>query len=308
MKITAIIPIYNAEKYLDKLLISIQQQTYKNYEVIMVNDGSTDNSLEIIKKYENDKMKYITIENSGPGIARREGFKLATGDLLFFIDSDDFIPNKHAFERINQIYQENKFDIMLFTCILKYENKETKSIPIKNISRNLEDGLYSCEYLKNHMIGPGVWDKIFVKNKMTIDNFCDANNYEDTYTVFTYLNNCNNFYFSNEVFYYSNRDLSNSLSKIMNTKKIFKTVDLLKEIYNKTNYKLVFSKVIYEWYTYLRMLIDRDKTNINNKEEKQKQIKKLKELKDFYNERDLFKTKLSPKDCIKYCYFKIKNY
>jgi len=129
MKISIIIPVYNAEQYLNKLIESIFVQTYKNYEIIIINDGSTDNSLEVIKKLskDNNKIKCITIENSGPGIARRRGFEEAEGDLLFFIDSDDYIPNNKAFEKIIEIYNNNQFDILFFDFIRRC-NKEEKIV------------------------------------------------------------------------------------------------------------------------------------------------------------------------------------
>ena len=309
MKISAVIPVYNAEKYLDRLLTSIQQQTYNNYEVIIVNDGSTDNSLQVINKYKNLKMRCITIENSGPGVARKEGFKIATGDLLFFIDSDDFLPSKFVFEKINKIYQENKFDILFFCCKIKINEKEVVRAPIKGKNKEkLEDGMYNSEYLKNHTIWSGLWSKVFVREKMTVDNFCNSNNFEDAYTLYTYLNNCNNFYFTNEAFYYSDRDVSNSLSKRIDTNKIFRTVENLEEIYKKTNYKLILSKVIYDYYIFTRKMIDKSKTNAENKEEKIKQVNKVKELKKLYKGRDLFKIFYSLKEVIKYYYFKMEGY
>ena len=120
MKFSLIIPVYNSEKFLSKLLDSIFSQNYGNYEVIVVNDGSTDNSESVIKKYENDdRLKYIYINNSGPGVARRIGFNNATGKLLFFIDSDDYLPNCDVLEKIANLYEEKGFDILIFDYISK---------------------------------------------------------------------------------------------------------------------------------------------------------------------------------------------
>ena len=94
-KFSIIVPVYNVENYVDKCIKSILNQTYKNYEVIIINDGSTDNSLNIINKYKNNKkIKIITQKNKGLSNARNNGMKMATGDYLLFIDSDDYIEDK----------------------------------------------------------------------------------------------------------------------------------------------------------------------------------------------------------------------
>ncbi len=93
-KISVIIPVYNTEKYLETCLASIINQTYKNLEIIIINDGSTDSSLEICNKYKkiDKRIKIINQENKGQSVARNNGIKIATGDYLHFMDSDDFIP------------------------------------------------------------------------------------------------------------------------------------------------------------------------------------------------------------------------
>lgn len=93
MKFSIIVPVYNVEKYLDKCLNSILSNTYKNYEVIIVNDGTKDNSEQIINKYINKykNIKYIKQKNKGLSSARNEGVKKAIGDYLLFIDGDDYI-------------------------------------------------------------------------------------------------------------------------------------------------------------------------------------------------------------------------
>ncbi len=95
VKVSLIIPVYNVEDYLRKCFDSVAAQTYKNLEVIIVNDGSTDNSLEIINEYtaKFDNMTCYTIENRGLGGARNFGMEKATGEYLFFLDSDDYIEN-----------------------------------------------------------------------------------------------------------------------------------------------------------------------------------------------------------------------
>ena len=92
-KITAIIPLYNGEKYIKECIDSILNQTYENFEIIVINDGSTDSSPKIIKNYEkkDKRVKLYSIENNGAGYARNYGMKKATGEYIMFIDGDDFI-------------------------------------------------------------------------------------------------------------------------------------------------------------------------------------------------------------------------
>ena len=96
LKISVIIPVYNVEKYLRICLESILNQNFKGYEIILINDGSTDNSLNICREYEKKYSNIIVIneENSGPSAARNKGLEYAKGKYISFIDSDDeLLPN-----------------------------------------------------------------------------------------------------------------------------------------------------------------------------------------------------------------------
>jgi geranylgeranyl pyrophosphate synthase len=92
-KVSVIVPIYNVEKYLEKCLISITHQSYKDIEIILVNDGSTDGSLSICQKYEkiDTRIHLINKSNGGLSSARNAGIDFSSGEYLVFIDSDDFI-------------------------------------------------------------------------------------------------------------------------------------------------------------------------------------------------------------------------
>ena len=94
-KVSVIVPVYNVEKYLEKCLESIIKQTYENLEIIIVDDGSTDNSLHICRKWDkrDPRITIIHKENEGLGFARNTGLQHASGDYILFIDSDDFISN-----------------------------------------------------------------------------------------------------------------------------------------------------------------------------------------------------------------------
>ena len=90
-KISIIVPVYNTEKYLPRCIDSILNQTFKDFELILINDGSTDLSAEIIEDYArmDKRIKTLHIENSGQGAARNRGLDIATGDYIGFVDSDD---------------------------------------------------------------------------------------------------------------------------------------------------------------------------------------------------------------------------
>lgn len=92
-KISIIVPVYNAEEYIKKCINSILNQTFGEIEVILINDGSTDRSLEILREYESkdSRIRIINQNNSGPSVARNKGIKVASGDYIGFVDSDDYI-------------------------------------------------------------------------------------------------------------------------------------------------------------------------------------------------------------------------
>ena len=87
--VTIIIPVYNAEPYLNEAILSAINQTYKNTEILIVNDGSTDNSLEIAQRFNDSRIKIITQKNQGGSIARNRGIQIAQGDYIKFLDADD---------------------------------------------------------------------------------------------------------------------------------------------------------------------------------------------------------------------------
>ena len=126
MKFSIIVPVYNVEKYLEKCLKSIQNQTYDNFEVIIVNDGSTDNSKEIIKTFEKDaRFKKKKKKNGGLSDARNYGIKYTTGDFLLFIDSDDYI-DENLLAKLNYVIEKYNPDIIKFNFVDVIEGKEYK--------------------------------------------------------------------------------------------------------------------------------------------------------------------------------------
>ncbi|MEE0945897.1 MAG: glycosyltransferase [Acutalibacteraceae bacterium] len=121
--ISVIIPVYNVEKYLAKCVDSVITQTFSNYEIILVDDGSTDNSGAICDSYA-EKHPFISVihqQNKGLGGARNTGISAAKGEFLFFLDSDDFISND-ALDTCYNIAVKNNCDMVLFDCLCVFED------------------------------------------------------------------------------------------------------------------------------------------------------------------------------------------
>lgn len=114
-KVSVVIPVYNTEKYLAECLDSLQKQTLKDIEIICVDDGSTDNSLEVLKEYANRDSRFLILEqkNLYAGAARNVGLKIARGEFVIFLDSDDFFA-EDLLEKIYLKGQETEADIVLF--------------------------------------------------------------------------------------------------------------------------------------------------------------------------------------------------
>lgn len=125
-KVSIIIPIYNVQQYLQRCLDSVVNQQYTNLEIILVNDGSTDRSLEIAKEYEtkDDRIKLISQLNKGLSDARNTGLKYATGDYITFIDSDDYVTPDYVSYMYN-LLKRNNFNSPLAICSLMNVFEET---------------------------------------------------------------------------------------------------------------------------------------------------------------------------------------
>ena len=118
MKFSIIVPTYNREKYIIKCIDSVLDQTYDNFEVIIIDDGSTDNTENLVKKYQDKRIKYFKNENHGIGYSRNFGINKAKGDYIFFLDSDDYLEENMLEEVLNNI---KNHDILIFNYKEIYE-------------------------------------------------------------------------------------------------------------------------------------------------------------------------------------------
>jgi len=208
MKISVIVPVYNAERYLDKLVQSVLSQTYEDYELILVDDSSKDNSYLLMKKYQemDSRIKAYTKENTGPGLTRKFGFEKSSGDLFFFVDSDDWVTTSDVFREINDLFEKNeKIDVLFFDR--EDIIGDTKDIiPGFNETR---EGLHNIEEL-DEVVRPGLGAKIFRKSILTEDMFYESTIFEDLYTTYIYLDKCNNYFYSSKCYYTIYHDVDSS--------------------------------------------------------------------------------------------------
>ncbi len=137
VQLSIIVPVYNAEKYLKKCIDSILNQTYRDFELILVNDGSKDNSASIIDDYKNKHPEVVVIhkENGGPTTARREGIKCAKGEYVLFVDSDDWLEDSMCETMLNNA---KLYGADAVICDMLREEK-TRVVTMVNV---LEEGVY----------------------------------------------------------------------------------------------------------------------------------------------------------------------
>lgn len=168
VNISVIVPVYNVENYISRCIKSIQEQTYKDFEVLIIDDESQDKSIEIVKKLiKNDpRFKIISQKNRGLGGARNTGIRKANGEYLFFLDSDDYIENDTFSSLINYIYKY-EVDIVVFDYFRVDENGNKLFSPkFGQYILDKEDAFRKILSLKT---SPQAWNKLY-KRKLFIEN------------------------------------------------------------------------------------------------------------------------------------------
>lgn len=161
-KVSIIVPVYNREEKIEKCINSIQRQTYKNIEIICVDDGSKDNSREVVKRIKENDARVILIEkeNGGPSSARNRGLMVSTGEYIQFVDSDDSI-DADMVERLVKSLEEHEAQLVI--CGYKFSDGQQPRIPENGVWTKTEFLNKFHEFYEGGFIH-APWNKLYVKN------------------------------------------------------------------------------------------------------------------------------------------------
>jgi len=160
-----IIPVYGVEKYIKKCLDSVFAQSYENFEIIVVNDGTKDNSMEIVNKY---PVKIINQENAGLSAARNTGAKYATGEYIFFLDSDDYIEPDLLLEVSKML--DNNPDLIRFQVREVFEDN-TPSVDYNEIGFLGIEGVEAFDRISRYHYVENAWSYIIRREYYLANNF-----------------------------------------------------------------------------------------------------------------------------------------
>ncbi len=168
IKVSIIVPVYNSALYLDKCLDSLVNQTLKDIEIIVINDGSTDDSMNILKKNKNKYNNIILVDNKNNGISktRNQGIDLANGEYISFIDSDDFV-EKTMYHEMYEYAKKNNLDISVCNYYNYYNNIKKEEVKIEHFEIS---NLKKNPNLIN-IINTSPWNKLY-KRTLFYDKTC----------------------------------------------------------------------------------------------------------------------------------------
>ena len=229
-KVSIVVPVYNVEQYIEKCILSLVNQTIDDIEIIFVNDGTKDNSEEIILNYQKQfpkKIKYLKKENGGLSSARNFGIPHATGEYICFLDSDDYVET-NMYETMYNEALRGDYDMVECNFIWEYPNK--KRIDIGNIYTSQKDAL-----IKSRVVA---WNKLY-KREIILNSkvrFPEGLRYEDVEFFYEILPELKKIGYVKEPFiHYVQR--GNSIINTQNerTKEIFAVLDHVLKYYKENN-------------------------------------------------------------------------
>lgn len=229
--ISVIIPVYNVEKYLEKCLKSVQNQSYAHFEVILINDGSTDSSLKICEAFikKDKRFSVLTKENGGLSSARNLGLKKIRGKYVTFVDSDDYLSEHYLKHFVSGI--ESEKSIVCSKFLLVDENgvflSKRQRIQEKKLIFSKEEGIK--EILLQNKMDHSAWGKLYPISFFENITFPDGKLFEDMGTTYKLLALANEVVFLDEYDYYYLQQPNSIMNSSFNLKKL-DIIDMSKEM------------------------------------------------------------------------------
>lgn len=244
--ISVIVPIYNMEKYLNKCVDSILNQSYSNLEIILIDDGSTDLSTKICDEYEkkDNRIKVYHKKNGGLSDAKNYGIEKANGKYIAFVDSDDWI-EKNMYRNMYQKLKETKSNIVICGRYIEYENgKKRKWYNTKEMVMNKEQSLIYLNSFYNFDMSS--CDKLYEKVLFEKIKFPYGKKCEDAYTTYLLFDKAEKITYIPECFYhYLQRNGSISRSEKINMDYIYAAEEQLKFFSEKYQHLLYIAETNY---------------------------------------------------------------
>jgi glycosyltransferase involved in cell wall biosynthesis len=222
--ISIIVPVYNMERYLDRCMSSILKQTYKNLEIILVDDGSTDSSPKMCDNYavSDSRIKVVHKENGGLSDARNAGIRIATGDYIGYVDSDDWI-ELDMYERMHNACVENNAQLAVCRYFREYDNKTindgTERLEI--LDRNEILKIYITDK-DGYMVYNSVWSKLFKRELVEGVIFPKGRNSEDIMYTTRAFCKLNKAVYIDTCLYHYVIDRKDSIMNVDKTERMFK--------------------------------------------------------------------------------------
>lgn len=269
-----IIPVYNVQEYLNQCIDSILEQSFSNFELILVNDGSTDTSLDICSEYRNrdKRIQLLEKQNSGAADSRNCGLSKAIGLYVIFVDGDDFWSGDFVLNEMAILIRKNDFDVIIHEESRYFSNSNIKyrcnQNKLKHKSGNFEDDAVDLIYY--HLYASSPWDKI-IKRSILIDNdlFFPLNRkYEDMEWCAKLMNHINTYCIYSKSFYMYRQLRTGSEVYTMNEQAVLDIHNSVKKglieiVNNKETLQLALKN--YWSFYYVVLLMHFDKLSLNNK-------------------------------------------
>lgn len=315
-KISVIIPIYNAEKYIKDCLESVINQTYKNLEIILIDDGSKDNSKIICEKYalKDKRIKFISNSNHGVSYSRNYGIKLSSGDGIIFIDSDDYVKLNYI-EKLVSFFDNNDLIICnVYDFYEKYNKCISRKIDFKNLTGLWKKDIY---ILGSIIFYPHL--KLYKTNIIKENNIFfpdDMVTAEDQIFNYQYLKYVKKYKYIDEPLYIYMQRENISLSRVRTVQSFeseIKCINFKQDFFKDMNVlnknKMLIEQLIYITTEYIK--IDNRKNNFN---EYKKRINRLNKISidntELFTKKEKLMYILLKNNCHKLIYFlgKLRSY